>query len=569
MFPALALALVFQGCTTKPVDEDSSIGISPASVSFKSAASTEVLSMEASGNWTASSSASWLTVSPDKGTKDVTSVTLSASENTDASAREATVVFKIDNSGASVTVDVSQEGASATPEPEPEPEPQPYSGSVKNADDFLEMIKNPGMKASIDADIDLRGVDFTPSDFAADIEGNNHTITYELSVPEGAAYNAGLFSSFTGTVKNLKVAGKLQSGVPYTGGFAGIAEYDSQIENVENSVVITVDTYGTAAFKLGGIVGLARTGVKISSCTNKGKIDNIMPGKDKARANQIGGIVGNAYAKVTLENCTNDAQLTYSGTGTSRIGGMVGYIDDMEEMLFDGCVNNGDIVVDVIAPSSGYQYVGGLTGYYGTNASSPVATATSTYRNCTNNGKVTVTGNAAGNTRSGGIAAYVSMTDSKANKVEGINYSFTFEKCTNNGSVSTDGTGANNHLGGIIGMAESVAGKVIVKDCVSNAPVSVAGSGYAGGILGLKGAPSSSFTGITVTKNVELTTGNAAALITAGNSAYTTAVTGKVGSVKVNVGGASAVVTADNYKDVLFTAALGEGGSTDGVTFGD
>ena len=86
-----------------------------------------------------------------------------------------------------------------------------------------------------------------------------------------------------------------------------------------------------------------------------------------------------------IEGCVNDGKVTYEGTGTPRIAGICGYYNYLTEGTFKDCVNNAPIVLNEgNYNSSSWSYVGGISGYYGT----PQHNAHVLYDGCVNNGKV-------------------------------------------------------------------------------------------------------------------------------------------------------------------------------------
>ena len=452
---------------------------------------------------------------------------------------------------------------------------------IKTAAELLAFLANPTGDAELGADINISSETFVPADFKGVFDGKGHTITYTLNVPEGAEYKGGLFNKVDGTIKNLKVAGTITTaGIP-SGGIAATSAEDAVFENCESSVDILSNAYGKAAQQLAGIVADAATGVQIIGCTNRGKVEYIMPNKtDKGRANQVAGIVGRTTGVATLKNCVNEGQITYSAKGTTRMGGMVAYINDPTDVLFENCINNGLVFADVTNSASGYQYIGGLTGYVGTNTKNDenkdaaIAGVKVRLVNCTNNGVVKVEGinGASGNTRIGGVASYAGATDTKMKNggLSNSDHLYEFTGCVNNGNVSTDGDQGTNQIGGILGFGESIA-KCVFEDCTSNGNLSVGGVGMLGGILGANGGTQSSFTGVKVASKCKFTVAGAGKMgvIAGNNAAYTTAVTGKVGAATVSLNGVTAQLAADNYAGVLFVNDLGDGASITGVTFGE
>ena len=200
------------------------------------------------------------------------------------------------------------------------------------------------------------------------------------------------------------------------------------------------------------------------------------------------------------------------------------------------------------------------------------------YDGCTNNGSITcdITDTKT-RSRIGGIASHGGRStvpdptdpDKTITCEDGI-LVWTLTNCTNNGEIKTTSTTANNLIGGVFGYAEASC-KIVSSGCVNNGKISVAGKGKIGGLLGSKSSISSSWTNFKIGKSTELSVGDGgiAKLLFGANAAFTTPLTGKVQGGKVIVNGTTTDINADNFKDHLLGAALGEGGSADGVTFGE
>lgn len=453
------------------------------------------------------------------------------------------------------------------------PTPQPGGVSIKTADEFLAWAADASKDAVLDADINLTGKSFTPSDLKANLDGNNHKITYtfqyagtEKVSDNPLVANWGLFKEVSGSIKNLKVAGTIDfapeagSGTYHVGGIAGYVSGTSVIENCENEVDILATTKVT--HHLGGIAGYTDAGATVKNCTNKGKVEMIIPDKGAANASQLGGIIGHIEGKTVVENCTNEAQLTYEGTGTPRVAGICGYINNLVDVTFKSCTNNGKIVINEgNYNSTSWSYVGGLTGYYGT----PTTGGVVLYDGCTNNGDIELNiTEEKTKMRVGGIASH----GGKSSEPDGI-MTWTLKNCTNNGDIVSTSTTANNYLGGVIGYTE-VSCLVNCDGCTNTGKISVAGKGFVGGILGRNCSVKSTFTNFTVSDKSVLEAKDAdgkVGLIMGFNSALTTSLTGKVAGTVI-LGSQSTVISADNYASFLLNNDLGEGGSVSGVSFG-
>ena len=448
--------------------------------------------------------------------------------------------------------------------------PQP-DGTIKTADELIAWLASPTQDAQLGADIDLTGKTFVSDTLRATFNGNGHKITYSITLESADRQNhyVGLFPQINGTVKNLVTAGKIicnpahdesegADNTYFVGGIAAILAPKAIIENCQNGVDVISETQ--LSHRLGGIVGSAGAGAKISGCKNTGKIEAVIPNKGTGNASQIAGIVGHFEETGSISNCVNDGNILYSALGTVRAAGIVGYINNLVDFTIDGCTNNGNIVSDYLW-KSGYTYIGGISGYFGT----PTAEGKILYKDCVNNGRIEANGPADGCARPGGIASYGGNSNNPANGNE-----LRFVNCTNNGEIiSTSETAKKNPVGGIIGQAEKSA-KLILDGCTMNGMVST-NSNYAGGLIGQTGGTESVIKDCVVTDKVVIkakAAGSAIGLFGGSNAKYTTAVSGKVQGGTIEVAGETTKVTESNYQSLLFGVALGTDGSTSGVSFG-
>ena len=441
------------------------------------------------------------------------------------------------------------------------------TASIKTADELISFLANAEGDATLEVNIDLTGKEFTPGALKGNFDGKGHTVTYELTAA-AEAVNAGLFATVEGTVKNLKVAGKIVTEAPNAGGIAGSTADDAVFENCESSVEISGPI--KASYRLGGIVGLGGKNITIKNCVNNGKIGNAVADMGAGNAIQLGGIIGHIEETGTVEGCTNNGELYFEAKGTPRIGGMCGYINNLKEASFVNCTNKGNIKVASSA-DSGYNYVAGITGYYGTpNNASHVL-----YKKCVNEGDITFSAAVSATAyRVGGIMCHcggTKVSTSEPLSVEVLN-------CSNSGNISIDGTSAKCHIGGIIGFTETITCIIKCDGCTNTGSITVAGKGSIGSLLGYSCNPASTFTNFTIGKDVVMTTAEGGRPGLAIGSGYIStdaipdaelkaALTGKVKGGKIVNGATATEATAENYKDLLVNA--GFVGSADGVTFGE
>mgnify|MGYP002623875715 CR=1 FL=1 len=440
--------------------------------------------------------------------------------------------------------------------------------TIKNADDWAKFVvasaqKEYGKDETVTLASDITVTTLVDTLYC-NFDGGNHTITYSFDQDSNGTENSlGLFRVVNGTqVKNVNVTGTLNTLAAINiGGVVGHAKEGSVIDHCVSNVTIIAAKKVTQ--KLGGIVGWAAAGSKIINCVNKAPVGMFIPEKGAANASQIGGIVGHIEGSVEVTSCTNEGQVTYEGTGTPRIGGICGYINNLTSMTFKDCTNKGSIVLNEgNYTASSWSYVGGLTGYYGT----PTQGSKVVYDGCVNEGPVTANvTDTKTKLRMGGIASHAGI--SNAAFAEG-SITWEFKNCTNKGDITSTLTSANNHIGGILGIGETTT-KVICDGCTNSGKITVAGNGNIGGIMGQLTSVSSSYTNFTVSKETVIEAkGGKIGIVGGNNSAFTTAPTGKVAGTLV-IGGETTVLTSSNYQDHLFGGALGEGCSTAGVTFGN
>lgn len=523
-------------------------------------ATFKIIASNLKGKWTVTPKATydWVSDFTKEGTTSG-NIVVKVSANTTANDR--TAEFTVAAEGVSnVALTLVQKGAASQPD-----------GTIKTADELIAWLASPTQDAQLGADIDLTGKTFVSDTLRATFNGNGHKITYSITLESADRQNhyVGLFPQINGTVKNLVTAGKIicnpahdesegADNTYFVGGIAAILAPKAIIENCQNGVDVISETQ--LSHRLGGIVGYAGAGAKISGCKNTGKIEAVIPNKGTGNASQIAGIVGHFEETGSISNCVNDGNILYSALGTVRAAGIVGYINNLVDFTIDGCTNNGNIVSDYLW-KSGYTYIGGISGYFGT----PTAEGKILYKDCVNNGRIEANGPADGCARPGGIASYGGNSNNPANGNE-----LRFVNCTNNGEIiSTGETAKKNPVGGIIGQAEKSA-KLILDGCTMNGMVST-NSNYAGGLIGQTGGTESVIKDCVVTDKVVIkakAAGSAIGLFGGSNAKYTTAVSGKVQGGTIEVAGETTKVTESNYQSLLFGVALGTGGSTSGVSFG-
>lgn len=468
--------------------------------------------------------------------------------------------------------------------------------TIKTADDWAKFAAAAGdytaeETVTLAADITVTA----PVDtLFCNFDGGNHTVTYAFTAGEAESIsdaakhfaNLGLFRVVKNVkVSNVKTAGSIAfaptagSGTYHIGGIAGMAPAGVTLENCVNGVNILATTKVT--HHEGGIIGYTEPAdgapVKISGCTNNGKVEMVIDGG--SNASQIGGIVGHIQLSADVLSCVNNGIVNYTGTGTPRIGGVVGYANFPTDIKFVDCINNGAISSLAVgtSTSTSYSYVGGISGYYGTSVKDGYAgSGTVVYTNCVNNGDITIdcgTASTKFRNRAGGIASLISCGTGTA----------TLTGCENKGKISIlNAKGDGGHAGGIAGYVESTT-TATFDSCTNDATIinetpnaknsstaAILGSLAANADDATHSAVNSTFKNVKVTANTVISSTTAGAtsklgIILAPQVAITTDMTGEVAACKIIRGETTTEITAENYQDYL--VQVKGTASTAGVTF--
>ena len=260
---------------------------------------------------------------------------------------------------------------------------------------------------SLDADLDLTGIAWTPIGskfdtngtllhyFSGKFYGNGHTISnLDFSENYGKTEypSFGFFSEVYGAeISGLTIQGKLDvsnSGYVYFGTVAGVAA-DSKISDCVSNVSFTdTDKYinGTAAmcgyaidstieycqnkgnfsitkdvssFQMGGIVGLAQNST-VQYCANTGDMTSWTP--------CTGGIVGQLYQASKIINCYSTGKMVPLGNGTTDFGGIAGIVGAGTEIRH--CYFAGEMDLSQYTATTPYKRLGGIAG--GVSSDTPV-----------------------------------------------------------------------------------------------------------------------------------------------------------------------------------------------------
>ena len=252
---------------------------------------------------------------------------------------------------------------------------------------------------SLDADLDLTGIAWTPIGskfdtngtllhyFSGKFYGNGHTISnLDFSENYGKTEypSFGFFSEVYGAeISGLTIQGKLDvsnSGYVYFGTVAGVAA-DSKISDCVSDVSFTdTDKYinGTVAlcgyainstieycqnkgnfsitkdvtsFQMGGIVGLAQNST-VQFCANTGEMTSW--------TSCTGGIVGQLYQASKIINCYSTGKMVSLGKGNTDFGGIAGIVGADTEIRH--CYFAGEMDLSQYTATTPYKRLGGIAG---------------------------------------------------------------------------------------------------------------------------------------------------------------------------------------------------------------
>ena len=260
---------------------------------------------------------------------------------------------------------------------------------------------------SLDADLDLTGVAWTPIGsvfdgdgnllhyFSGKFYGNGHTISnLDFSKNYGKAKYPvfGFFSvAYGAEISGLTIQGKLDvsnSGYVFFGTVAGVAEnskisdcvsdvsftdtdkyingpaalcgyaINSTIEHCQNKGNFSVTT-DTTSLQMGGIVGVADNST-VQYCANTGDMTSWTP--------HTGGIVGQLYQGSKIINCYSTGEMVPLGKGTTDFGGIAGIVGAGTEIRH--CYFAGEMDVSQYTAAKPYKRLGGIAG--GVSSGTPV-----------------------------------------------------------------------------------------------------------------------------------------------------------------------------------------------------
>jgi len=477
---AAAAVLVFASCNHDEPVEAAKVSVGETTLAVGAAGDTKTVTVTSNCDWTASTSTSWVKVSPSTGTSSTPSVRVLIEPNETGASREAVLTIVSTDGSAKAEVAISQSGEVNN------------DSEIRTAENFQNFLANAINATETDefkvlADIDMGGAVLTPAvTFAGVLDGGGHKI-YNYVV-ESSQANAGLILMLNGVVKDLVLGSKDGSkydgtsvvryaeGVTSTGHVGGLcAQLGGVVEGVKNFAKIEVTVASAALSGIGGISGMTEMASTIKECENYGSIE-LGTASTLGGEFYVGGIV--AYvnnAEAVIEKCANNAAITipFANTKASCFGGIAGRANLGAQII--ECQNNAPIsIADPSTATSGtYLMIAGIAGSLYTGAS--------VYRSIN---KADITTNRLQVSRIGGIVG----TLNSGGVVEGN---------TNDGNILTDHSAPNDNwqaAGGIVGFEEK-QGSILntIRNNVNNGDVTIkvenntthANRIGAGGILGI------------------------------------------------------------------------------------
>lgn len=223
---------------------------------------------------------------------------------------------------------------------------------VASAGDLMQVHNNPTAHFKQVADIDLKGIDWSPVDLQGGYDGNGHSVS-NLSITESAAGNVGLFGTVTGTdassrayIKNLTIVGATISAGDNADAVGVVAGevVAGEVNNV-HIVGASISWDSEHASSIGGIAGSGTFQTLVSNCSLESL--NVT----SAHAYQTGGVLGKLGNTTHVSNCA----VTLTASTRNSLGGIVGAAGGVSA---DGSITNCHANVELTAQNG----IGGIAG---------------------------------------------------------------------------------------------------------------------------------------------------------------------------------------------------------------
>lgn len=269
----------------------------------------------------------------------------------------------------------------------------------------------------------------TVASFSGKLDGNGKTIS-GLTAP--------LFAALSGEVRDLTLAGSITTDATGAVGVLASSVTDSlTVKNLSVNCPVTA----TSAKGVGGLIG----SVSGSSALTVTIVDSLNLGSVSGSAN-VSGFVGSVtnttagYSKLVFEGCINEGDLIMTaGDSNIGVGGLIGFGGRYSDISVTKCSNRGDVT------SSGGD--SGAAGIYGGGTWSSGDAQKLTVRYTSNYGNVTVL---SGRGRAAGICGRMNRHGSE----------YTIEYSYNMGTISA----MDDCASGIFGYSNSSA-KCTIRYC--------------------------------------------------------------------------------------------------------
>lgn len=265
---------------------------------------------------------------------------------------------------------------------------------ISTEEDFLDFAASPSKATSlIIADLDLTGREIPSFSFSKTLDGGGHTIK-GLSAP--------LFTTVSGSVKNLTIEGNFEVSSGTTAGFLaqqvtgtlenitlkGSGSFSSSGEitsttyvgglagrltggalargcRVEAEILIPSTTVMNADGHFGGLFGQVSSST-VEGCVFAGKIEAAprSPGTYVSKGTNFGGIAGNLSGSRSTGN-VNSGEVIFTGSwlNSLRYGGLFGYVSGTSTCQGDR--NCGVVTAAPVNTDTDKARYGGVGGVYG------------------------------------------------------------------------------------------------------------------------------------------------------------------------------------------------------------
>lgn len=280
--------------------------------------------------------------------------------------------------------------------------------AVSTAEEFLSM--SPDGKYYLASDITLTST--YEAKFTGIFDGNGKTVT--VSAP--------MFADFSGEVKNLTIAGEINSVDKDASAFALVSSSGFTAENCVNNANVTVTGNAKYASGFVGICENIESPVVFTNCVNNGKIYIDSAAPEKPRAGGFGSIIDH----LVMYNCTNNGDVYLKGNIGIAAGLVARVVLNTGERNAEAynCTNNGNVLVEDTYidkdgnPGTAGADAGGIFGHVGGKGNVGL------YQiwGCVNNGNIDAP------YRAGGLVGYVYAS--------GINAFVDLQFCINTGDIT-------------------------------------------------------------------------------------------------------------------------------------